>query len=279
MMATLIHIELEKLFRRKRSYISIAAVLVIILVIEGGMMLDGEVLIDMISENFQDVFILQGNLLNGYLVSYLSINALWVHVPILVVIVTADLISGEASAGTFRLVLSRPVSRNALVLAKFIAAMIYVAMLVILLAMLSLGLGMLVFGMGDIIVIYETINILPEQILPGRFMFAFSFGILGMWLVASLSFVFSALSENSLSPIILTMSIIILFTMITSFDIGIFEKIKPYIFTTHMSHWRYFFNYELEWSKIAHSAIIMAGHILLFLSLTMFIFHKKDITS
>lgn len=279
MMSTLIHIELEKLFRRKRSYISIVAVVVIILVIEGGMMLDGEALINLVSENLQEVFILQGNLLNGYLVSYLSINGLWIHVPILVVIVTADLISGEASAGTFRLILSRPVSRNALILAKFITAMIYVAILVILLALLSLGLGILVFGVGDIFVIYDDINILPEQILPGRFILAFSFGILGMWLVASLSFVFSALSENSLSPIIITMSIIILFTVVTSFDIGIFENIKPFLFTTHMSHWRYFFDYKLEWSKIIQSVIMLTGHIFLFLLLTIVIFNKKDITS
>ena len=279
MISTLIHIELEKLFRRKRSYISIIAVFVLILVIEGGMMLDGEILIDLIYENLQDVFILQGNLLNGYLVSYLSLNGLWVHVPILVVIVTADMISGESSSGTFRLVLSRPVSRHALIFAKFIAAMMYVAILVILLALLSLGLGIFFFGVGDIFVIYDTINILPEHVLPGRFIFAFSFGILGMWLVASLSFVFSALSENSLSPIILTMSIIILFTVITSFDIGIFEKIKPYLFTTHMSNWRYFFDYKLSWTKIITSVAMLIGHVVFFLVLTMLIFNRKDVTS
>jgi ABC-2 type transport system permease protein len=279
MILKLVSIELEKMFRRKRSFIGMLAILIIILIIEGGMMLEGEALIDLISENIQEVFILQGNLLNGYLISFLSINGLWIHVPILVVIVTADLISGEASGGTFRLVLTRPVSRNALIAAKFITAMIYVALLIILLAILSLGLGILFFGKGDILVIYETINILEEHILPARFIMAFSYGILGMWLVASLSFVFSAISDNSLSPILLTMSVIILFTVISSFEIGIFENVKPYLFTTHMSNWRYFFDYELEWNKILQSISIMVIHTILFLAITLILFNKKDITS
>lgn len=279
MILKLVHIELEKMFRRKRSFIGMLAILIIILIIEGGMMLEGETLIDLISENIQEVFILQGNLLNGYLISFLSINGLWIHVPILVVIVTADLISGESNGGTFRLVLTRPVSRNALIAAKFITAMIYAALLIILLAILSLGLGILFFGKGDILVIYETINILEEHILPARFIMAFSYGILGMWLVASLSFVFSAISDNSLSPILFTMSVIILFTVISSFEIGIFENVKPYLFTTHMSNWRYFFDYELEWDKILHSISILVIHTILFFAITLILFNKKDITS
>jgi len=255
------------------------AILVIILVIEIGVILEGETLIELITENLSDVFILQGNLLNGYLIAYLSINGLWLHVPILVVIVTADLISGESNAGTFRLVLSRPVSRNALVLAKFITALIYVTLLIILLAGLSVGLGILFFGTGDIFVIFESINILQEEILPMRFMLAFSFGTLGMWMVASLSLVFSAISDNSLSPIIITMSIIILFTIVSSFELGIFESIKPYLFTTHMSHWRYFFDFELDWNRILKSVFVLLTHICLFLGITMIIFNKKDITS
>lgn len=279
MMLTLIHIELEKLFSRGRSYISFFAMLVIVLVIQGGMMLDGDSLIDFVSENLQEVFILEGNLLNGYLITFISINGLWIHVPILVVIVTGDMISGEASAGTFRMVLSRPVSRSKLILAKFITAMIYVALLVIMLAVLSLGLGILFFGTGDIIVFFESINILPEEILMDRFLMAFVFGILSMWLVGALSFVFSAMAENSLSPIILTMAIIILFTVISSFEVGIFEKIRPYLFTTHMNHWQSFFDYELDWNKIGNSIVILIGHILVFLTLTLIVFNKKDITS
>jgi ABC-2 type transport system permease protein len=279
MIFTLVHIELEKLFRSKRSYIGLLAIILIICVIEVGVMLQGEALIDLISENLQDVFILQGNLLNGYLISFLSINGLWLHVPILVVIVTADLISGEANSGTIRLILSRPVSRTQLILAKFITAIMYTTLLILLLALLSLGLGILFFGKGDIFVIFGSINILEKEILPGRFIMAFSFGALGMWLVASLSFVFSVLSENSLSPILLTMSVIILFTVISSFEIGIFENLKPYLFTTHMSNWRYFFSYKLEWAKITQSGLVLVAHIALFISITLIIFRKKDITS
>ncbi len=279
MIMTLVHIELEKLFRRNRSYISIIAILVIVIVIQGGMMLDGESMINFISENLQEVFLLQGNLLNGYLISFLSINGLWIHVPILVVIVTGDLISGEANSGTLRIVLSRPVSRSAFILAKYIAAMIYVALLILILASLSLGLGVLFFGTGDIIVFFDKINVLPKEILLGRFIMAFAYGIISMWTVAALSFVFSCMSNNSLSPIILTMVVIILFTVISSIETGVFKAVQPYLFTTYMNNWLAFFDYQLEWQTIITSLVILTGHIIVFLVVTTVLFRKKDITS
>ncbi len=279
MIGTIINIELEKLFRRSRSYISVIAIIIIVVIIQGGMMLDGKALLDFISENLQETFMLQGNLLNGYLISYLSINSLWIHVPILIIIVTGDLISGEANAGTFRIYLTRPVSRRNMILAKFIAGMVYVAILVILLAVMSIGLGILFFGKGDIIVFYNTVNIIPEKLLMGRFAMAFAYGIVSMWMVAALSFVFSAVSRNSLSPIILTMAIIILFTVISNFELGIFGSVKPYLFTTYMNNWQAFFEFDLDLVKILKSVIILIFHIIGLLILSIILFNRRDITS
>jgi ABC-2 type transport system permease protein len=279
MISSLFKIEVEKLFRRGRSYISIIAVVVIVLVIEGGMMVDGEAIISFISENLQESFILQGNLLNGYLISFLSINSLWIHVPILIVIITGDLISGEANAGTLRLYLTRPVSRLNLVAAKFFAGMLYVVIMVVLLAVLSLGLGILFFGKGDIIVFFEKINVIPEKLLLGRFVLAFSYGIVSMWMVEALSFVFSAYARNSLTPIIFSMAIIILFTVISNFELGIFGSVKPFLFTTYMNNWQAFFEYEINWHKVILSLGVLIAHIVFLFSLSAFIFIKKDITS
>jgi energy-coupling factor transporter ATP-binding protein EcfA2 len=82
-----------------------------------------------------------GNLVNGYMVSYLVLNFLWVHVPLLLVIVTGDLLAGEVNAGTFRILLTRPVSRFSLVTAKYIAALVYTLVIVIFLAMPKYRIG------------------------------------------------------------------------------------------------------------------------------------------
>ena len=173
MIGKLTFIELEKLFRRGRTYIGFAAVILIVIIIQAGMALEGENLLNFISESLERSFVIHGNLLNGYLISYLSINSLWIHIPILVVIVAGDLISGETNAGTFRLILTRPVTRMNILTSKFLAGMVYIAILICILGFLSLGLGIIFFGEGDLVVILDTINIIPADSLIERFIFAF----------------------------------------------------------------------------------------------------------
>lgn len=279
MIGKLTFIELEKLFRRGRTYIGFAAVILIVIIIQAGMALEGENLLNFISESLERSFVIHGNLLNGYLISYLSINSLWIHIPILVVIVAGDLISGETNAGTFRLILTRPVTRMNILTSKFLAGMVYIAILICILGFLSLGLGIIFFGEGDLVVILDTINIIPADSLIERFIFAFSYGMVSMFMVGSLSFLFSVIYNNSITPIILSMSIIILFTIVTNFEIGIFEMVRPYLFTEYINNWRLFFDYELNHSRIVFSLTVMLIHIGILYLLSIIVFNRKDITS
>jgi ABC-2 type transport system permease protein len=220
---------------------------------------------------------MQGNLLNSYLISYFIINALWVHVPILVVLVTGDLISGEAQSGTLRLILSRPVSRTGLVTAKIIAAMIYSCLLVLLMAMLSLVLGYFLFGTGDLMVILGTVNIIAEHDVLWRFVGAFGFGMVSMMMVAALSVFLSALSNNSLAPILVTMALIIVLSLIITLNLPALNVIKPFLFTNYLTSWQLFFEFEVDLNKIIAHGIILGVFTLLFYLLTIIVFRKRDI--
>lgn len=274
-----IKIELFKLLNRGRSYIGIIAVIIILLLIEVGLMLDGQALLDTFINNLRESFYLQGNLLNGYLVTYFALNTLWIHIPILIVIVTGDLVSGESATGTYRMYLTRPVSRKTVISAKFIVGMIYTVALVALLALFSIGLGLVVFGKGDLIVLLKGINIIPADVLPFRFLLAFLYGAIAMCMVASLSFFFSCLSENSISPIIISMAVIIIFTILSNFEIGIFDPIKPFLFTTYMADWRKFFDFKISYNEIAWSAAVLLFHIFILYYLSIRVFERKDITT
>jgi ABC-2 type transport system permease protein len=244
-----------------------------------GLKFEGRQLQDMITSTLRDSFFLQGNLINGYLITYTSLNTLWIHVPILVVIVTGDLVSGESSAGTFRILMTRPLKRHLLITAKFICGLTYATLLVLFLALISLGSGLSMFGKGDLLVFIGTVNILPEEILNYRFMMAFAFGILSMWTIAALSFLFSVISDNSLVPILASMAIIIVFTIISNFDMEIFNSIKPFLFTTYLNDWQSFFAYELDYNKVMTASGILLSHVLIFYILSIWLFNRKDITT
>ena len=276
-MLSLVKIELYKIFKQRRSYIGFAALVVIILLSHFAMLWEGKGLYEFITRNLSDAFFMQGNLVNGYLISFLVLNFLWVHVPLLIVLVTADLISGEAHAGTFRIILTRPVSRAKLITAKYLAAMVYTFLFMVIFAVLSLGIGLLIFGKGDLMVIFGSVNIFGEGDVLWRFILAYGYGFVSMCTVAALSLLLSSLSNNSLGPILSTMAIIIIFTFVSTLNLGVFSNIKPFLMTTYLDSWQMLFTYDIKLKDLFIDAIILGVHILGFYGLTILVFNKKDI--
>lgn len=277
-MIKIINIELYKIFKKWRTYIGFIAIAVLVPIIQVAMLIEGERSLDFMTRNLQQSFIFVGNLLNGYLISFLILNALTIHIPFLVALVAGDLLAGEATAGTYRLLIIRPVSRFKLVTSKFLAGIIYTNLLVLWLAILSLGLGIIIFGVGELIVIKtSTVIIFARDDVFWRFILAYGFAALSMSVVASLAFLFSALVENSIGPIVSTMAVIIVFVIISAIEINIFEAVQPYLFTSYMASWRLFFDDPIDFAEIAKSCLILAGHVLFFFGLAAYIFKKKDI--
>ena len=278
-MSILVWLELQKLFCRSRSYIAFLAIGLIVGVIEWGLRLEGRQVLEVLLQNLQEAFLFQGNLLNGYLMTYLVLNSLWLHVPILIALVTGDLVSGEAQAGTLRLLLTRPVGRLRLLTAKYLAGLVYTALVVAFLAVTSWGMGRLLFGTGDLIVFYQTMNIVPEAELPWRFAAAFAYGGLGMGVVASLAFFFSTLANHSLGSIIAAIAILIGCTIVSTMEIGMFRAVQPFLFTTYLSKWQGVFAFEVQGEDMGLAVGILVGHMALFFSGAAGVFLRKDCTT
>jgi ABC-2 type transport system permease protein len=279
-MITLIRIELYKIFKKWRTYIGFIAIGILVPIIQVAMLYEGEHSINFITRNIRESFVFVGNLLNSYFISYIILSALAVHIPFLITLVAADLLAGEASAGTYRLLIPRPVSRMKIVTSKFFAGAIYTNFLILWLAVISLGLGVLIFGVGELIVLKSgTIIIFEKSDVLWRFLFAYGYASLGMTVVCSLALLFSSLVENAIGPIISTMAVIIIFIIVSAINIDLFQAIKPYLFTSYILRWREFFNDPVDTFNIIKSALILLGHIILFFGLTAFFFRKKDILS
>ena len=121
-MISLIRIELFKIFKKPRTYISFAAVVIIIWLIQLGFYAEGEKYLGFSLQGISESFLIDGKILNGFLVCFIILQTLLVHIPLLVALVAGDMISGEANQGTLRMLLTRPVSRSKLMICKFIEA-------------------------------------------------------------------------------------------------------------------------------------------------------------
>lgn len=279
-MITMVGIELYKIFKKWRTYIGFIAIGILVPIIQVAMLYEGEHSINFVTRNIRESFVFVGNLLNSYFISYIILNAIAVHIPFLITLVAADLLAGEATAGTYRLLVARPVSRMKIVTSKFFAGAIYTNILILWLAVISLGLGFIIFGVGELIVLKsDTIIIFEKSDVLWRFLLAYGYASLGMTVVCSLAFLFSSLVENAIGPIIATMAVIIVFIIISAINIDLFQAIKPYLFTSHILKWREFFNDPVDKFEIIKSIIILFGHIVLFFGLAAFIFKRKDILS
>lgn len=278
-MITLIYVELQKMLKKWRTYIGIIAIGLLTIIVQLALYFTGKNMIDSQMRGLEQSFVMVGNLVNGYFIARLILTFLIIHIPFLVVLVGGDLLAGEATAGTYRMILTRPVSRFQVVTAKFIAGWFYVIILMLWLAILSLGVSLVIFGSGPLLSIGSGIVIFAENDILWRFIGAYAFAALSMMTVISISIIFSSLVQNAIGPIVSTMAVIIIFLILSALPVEFFQNLSPYFFTSHMNRWNNFFNEEVNYTEIFNSAGILLAHIVGLYGITTYIFLKKDILS
>jgi ABC-2 type transport system permease protein len=273
-------IEFFKIFKKPRTYIAFAAIAAIIFLVQLAFYLDGEKYMGFVMASVESSFSLEGNMMNGYFIFFVILQTLLVHVPLLISLVAGDMIAGEANMGTLRLLASKPVSRTHIILGKFWATCIYVKFLLSFMAVLGLFGSMLLFGTSDLVIFKsDKLLLIDRTDVLWRYAGAYGFAALSMVTVAALAFLFSVFAENSIGPIIAAMSVIIVFTILTTMDIPFFNAVKPWLFTNHMLNWKGFFDRPVDKSEVLKSTLFLIGHIAFFVSLSIYIFRKKDILS
>ncbi|MFZ9759965.1 MAG: ABC transporter permease [Candidatus Kapaibacteriota bacterium] len=276
---TVLSIELSKIFSKGRSYIGFGAITILVPIVQAAMYSEGEAYFALFTQGLQQQFSFTGTFLNGYLIAFVVLQSLLVHVPLLVALVAGDMLAGEATGGTYRILFTRPVSRHTIVLAKYCAALLYTIGLIAWMSLLSMGLSLLIFGPGELFIVSSSITVLQQSDILWRFGYAYLFGILSMATVASIAFMFSALVENSIGPIAMTLAIIIVFTIISALDAGFIRDVKYLLFTNHLISWRLFFEESVPVDRILLSTWVLGGHSLVALGISLFVIVKKDILS
>ncbi|MBK9246787.1 MAG: ABC transporter permease subunit [Ignavibacteria bacterium] len=278
-MFKLIRIELIKIFSKWRSFIGFIAVGALIPIIQVALYTEGDEYFNLFTQTLQQQFDFSGNMTNGYLIAFVTLQSLYVHIPLLIALVIGDLLAGEATAGTYRLLLVRPISRLQVVTSKFLAGLVYTNLLIIWMALLSLGLSVWLFGEGELLIVGDSLTILGSNDILWRFLWAYCYAAGSMVAIASLAFMFSALVENAIGPIASTMAIVIVLTIISTLNAPFIVAIKPYLLTTHLNGWKFFFEQTPNWNKILTSASALLSYVIVFYTAALIVFKRKDILS
>jgi len=297
-MLSLLQIELYKISRRPRTYIAFAAITAIVLIFQFAFKSDGQSYMNLMLQNVQDNFELdRSKAINGYFMCYIILNTLLVQVPILVALIAADAISGEANMGTLRLIVTKPFSRTQILFVKFLASFLFTIFLLIWMAILALFLSLYIFGVNDMLIFRvkgdesQILQITKDDIM-WRYFAAFGYATIALTVIAALGILLSVFAENSIGPIVATVCIVLFFTIVSNINVPIIDKnVKPWLFTSYLVGWKGFFYIGLDtegqpikgsienWPAIRKSLYILIAHIAIFLSMAIYSFRKKDILS
>ena len=145
--------ELIKIALKPRSYLGLAAITGLVGIILFALVADGMTVISFVTASFEQTLRFEGKVLNGNLVAFIILQMLIVQIPLLVALVTGDLISGEAAMGTLRMLMTKPITRTQLLMSKFLAGGIYTFLIVLCLGFMAVGIGRYLFGPGDLMVL------------------------------------------------------------------------------------------------------------------------------
>lgn len=271
--------ECLKTFLKKRTYLGFAIVGVIVPLVEWAMKMEGSRFIKAAMRNLSSDFIILGNIFNGWFVAMQAMMAFWIHVPILISFVAGDMLAGEATAGTYRLILIKPVSRSRILFAKYLATVTYVVLFVAFIAMMSIGIAIALLGTGDLIVLRKGLLIIPADDVAWRFIVAYLLAIWSMLTVATIAFFISSFVENAIGPIVATMGLFIVFSVLSFLPVESLAPYRDYLFTSHTTVWMKLFEDPVPWSEIRASAANLGSHTVAFLLGAWVVFARKDVLS
>jgi ABC-2 type transport system permease protein len=297
-MWSLLQIELFKISKKPRTYIAFISIAAIVAIFQLAFKADGGSYLDMMMQSASDTFeVDRKSVINGYFMCYIILNTLLIQMPILVALVAGDAISGEANMGTLRLLLTKPISRQRIIGIKFLAAFLYTVALLIFMALMALFMSMFIFGVDDMLIfrnkgdVSQILEITKDDVM-WRYFAAFAYATVALTVIAALALLLSVFAENSIGPIIATVCIVIVCTIISNMNVPIIDKtIKPFLFTSYLVGWKGFFyiasdedNQTIKgsienWPAIRNSLFILLAHIGLFFGAAVFFFKRKDILS
>ena len=210
---------------------------------------------------------------------FVALTALTVEMPLFlplaVAAVSGDAIAGEAGGGTLRYVLTVPVARVRLVIAKYLAALAGVLFAVLVIVTTGVLIGLILFGAGPVITLsgFE----LSYAAGLGRVLIAALYATAALAAVLAIGILISTLTEQPIAAMIAV--VIVTMTMQIIGSLPQFSPVHPYLVTTHWTAFTDVFREPMFLDNMTTGLVVFAVYTAAALALAALRFRTKDITS
>lgn len=214
--------------------------------------------------------------LNGIFVALTSLTVeMPLFLPLAVAALSGDAIAGEAGSGTLRYVLTVPVGRTRLLLAKYVAALLGVLLGVLVIVGMGVLIGLLLFGAGPVPTLSGFELGYGEALLRIGGAALYATGALAA--VLAIGFLISCLTEAPIGAMIA----VIVVTMAMQI-LGVLEQLAwlhPYLITQYWTAFGDFFREPVFTETMNRGLLVAACYVVVGLGLAIWRFRTRDISS
>jgi ABC-2 type transport system permease protein len=265
-------LELSKLLRRPRTWITITLLAALPVVVAIFLRAEG------VGPRPGDGPALLSEVLNNGVLFPAAALALIlpIFLPVATAVIAGDAIAGEASIGTLRYLLVRPVPRTRLLLAKLVAIVVFVLLAVLIVAGVGYVAGALLFGIKPLSasVSGSTLTVADTVV---RTALTIAYVVVSMLGLAAIALFASTRTDSSLAAALGALA-----TFVTSQVLDLLDAtrvIRPYLPTHYWLAFVDLYRDPLYWHDVARGFGLQAVYIVVFVGLAWANFATKDVTS
>jgi ABC-2 type transport system permease protein len=282
----MIGVELQKLARRPRTWISVALICMLPVAVAIFVAVTHLAPPPGQGSAFLSAVLQDGSL---YPAAALAL-VLPVFLPVAVAVVAGDSVAGEATAGTLRYLLIRPVGRTRFLIAKLVTIIVYVLLAVIAVAITSYLTGVVLLGTGGAAAVGQPGAIqqgggatslsgppLTALQLLERISGSIAFITVSMLGVAAIALFLSTVTDSALGSALGGLAVLIASEVLATLNAA--ASVRPYVPTRYWLAWIDFFREPIFWRDIERGFGIQAVYVALFLAAAWANFATKDITA
>jgi ABC-2 type transport system permease protein len=270
----MIRVELFKLLRRPRTWVTIAALnalptLVAVLL----------AVTDLGPRPGTGPPFLSAVLTDGTLFPLAALGiVLPLFLPVAVAVVGGDAIAGEVQSNTLRYLLVRPVSRLRLLLAKLVSVIAFVVVATLVVAAVAYVEGRLFLGDAPATgVVSVSGTSLTQGQLVERTLLAFAYVVLAMLGVAAMALFLSTMTDSAVAAALGTIGFLIASTVLLGLDAA--DSIRPYLLTRYWLAFVDLFRDPIRWTDVIHGVLAQLAYLVVFAGAAWANFATKDVNS
>jgi ABC-2 type transport system permease protein len=268
-----IAVELRKLFRRPRTWVTIALlnalpVLVAVLL----------AITDLAPRPGEGPVFLSAVLTNGtlYPLAALAI-VLPLFLPIAVALIAGDSVAGEAQAGTLRYLLARPAGRTRLLVAKLVSILVFVLVTVVVVAVIGYLVGRLLFDVQPLGGTSVSGTDLSSTEIAWRTLLAIGYVAVSMLGVAAFALFFSTLTDSPMAAMLGALGILVASSLLFTLDAA--SSFAPYLPTRYWLAFVDLFREPILWRDVVRGLALQGVYVVVLLGAAWANFTTKDISS